>query len=155
MIISVDHGNKSIKTPNALFTSGLISSEGLQGFKTDYICWNGRYYTLTEQRISYLRDKTEDERFYVLTLFASGIVSDLGLEVNGGMGKQIKEYLALFKTCIYTSLESVIHRTAVIDNGIVDIATCEGCEFAAIRLVLQSGTADGLTTDGIEVIIGQ
>ena len=85
----------------------------------------------------------------------SGIVSDLGLEVNGGMGKQIKEYLALFKTCIYTSLESVIHRTAVIDNGIVDIATCEGCEFAAIRLVLQSGTADGLTTDGIEVIIGQ
>ena len=70
MIISVDHGNKSIKTPNALFTSGLISSEGLQGFKTDYICWNGRYYTLTEQRISYLRDKTEDERFYVLTLFA-------------------------------------------------------------------------------------
>ena len=70
MIISVDHGNKSIKTPNALFTSGLISSEGLQGFKTDYICWNGRYYTLTEQRISYLRDKTEDERFYILTLFA-------------------------------------------------------------------------------------
>ena len=70
MIISVDHGNKSIKTPNALFTSGLISSEGLQGFKTDYICWNGRYYTLTEQRIAYLRDKTEDERFYVLTLFA-------------------------------------------------------------------------------------
>jgi plasmid segregation protein ParM len=70
MIISVDHGNKSIKTPNTLFTSGLISSEGLQGFKTDYICWNGRYYTLTEQRISYLRDKTEDERFYVLTLFA-------------------------------------------------------------------------------------
>ena len=53
MIISVDHGNKSIKTPNTLFTSGLISSEGLQGFKTDYICWNGRYYTLTEQRISY------------------------------------------------------------------------------------------------------
>ena len=35
MIISVDHGNKSIKTPNALFTSGLISSEGLQGFKTE------------------------------------------------------------------------------------------------------------------------
>ena len=70
MIISVDHGNKSIKTPNALFTSGLISSEGLQGFKTDYICWNGHYYTLTEQRIAYLRDKTEDERFYVLTLFA-------------------------------------------------------------------------------------
>ena len=52
MIISVDHGNKSIKTPNTLFTSGLISSEGLQGFKTDYICWNGRYYTLTKPKTS-------------------------------------------------------------------------------------------------------
>lgn len=56
MIISVDHGNKSIKTPNALFTSGLIVSEGLQGFKTDYICWNNKYYTLTEQRIAYIID---------------------------------------------------------------------------------------------------
>ena len=27
MIISVDHGNKSIKTPHLLFTSGLVESE--------------------------------------------------------------------------------------------------------------------------------
>ena len=70
MIISVDHGNKSIKTPHAIFTSGLVMSDGLQGFKTDYIGWNGKYYSLTERRISYLRDKTEDDRFYILTLFA-------------------------------------------------------------------------------------
>jgi len=70
MIISVDHGNKSIKTAHAVFTSGLIVSEGIPGFKTDYIFWNDRYYTLTEQRIAYLRDKTQDDRFYVLTLFA-------------------------------------------------------------------------------------
>ena len=42
---------------------------GLHGLEL-YICWNNKYYTLTEQRIAYLRDKTEDERFYVLTLFA-------------------------------------------------------------------------------------
>ena len=70
MIISVDHGNKSIKTPHAIFTSGLVMSDGLQGFKTDYIGWNGKYYSLTERRISYLRDKTEDNRFFILTLFA-------------------------------------------------------------------------------------
>ena len=70
MIISVDHGNKSIKTPHAIFTSGLVMSDGLQGFKTDYIGWNGQYYSLTERRISYLRDKTEDDRFFILTLFA-------------------------------------------------------------------------------------
>ena len=70
MIISVDHGNKSIKTPHAIFTSCLVMSDGLQGFKTDYIGWNGKYYSLTERRISYLRDKTEDDRFFILTLFA-------------------------------------------------------------------------------------
>ena len=70
MIISFDHGNKSIKTPHAIFTSGLVMSDGLQGFKTDYIGWNGKYYSLTERRISYLRDKTEDDRFFILTLFA-------------------------------------------------------------------------------------
>ena len=70
MMISVDHGNKSIKTPHAIFTSGLVMSDGLQGFKTDYIGWNGKYYSLTERRISYLRDKTEDDRFFILTLFA-------------------------------------------------------------------------------------
>ena len=70
MIISVDHGNKSIKTPNLLFTSGLIESETKPGLQGDFIHWEGRYYSLTEKRISYLRDKTEDDRFYVLTLFA-------------------------------------------------------------------------------------
>ena len=58
MIISVDHGNKSIKTPRLLFTSGLIESDTRPGIKTDCIFWNGKYYTLTEKRISYLRDKT-------------------------------------------------------------------------------------------------
>ena len=78
MIISVDHGNKSIKTPRLLFTSGLIESDTRPGIKTDCIFWNGKYYTLTEKRISYLRDKTEDDRFYVLTLFA--IAKELELD---------------------------------------------------------------------------
>ncbi len=70
MIVSVDHGNKSIKTPHDVFTSGLVVSNGMPGFKTEYILWEDRVYTLTERRISYLRDKTVDERFFVLTLFA-------------------------------------------------------------------------------------
>lgn len=69
MIISVDHGNKSIKTPHTMFTSGLIES-GAKLTGSDYIFWGGKYYTLTERRITYMRDKTEDDRFYILTLFA-------------------------------------------------------------------------------------
>lgn len=39
----------------------------VQGDIRDY---RGKYYTLTDQRIPYRRDKTEDERFFILTLFA-------------------------------------------------------------------------------------
>ena len=34
------------------------------------VAYRGKYYTLTDQRIPYRRDKTEDERFFILTLFA-------------------------------------------------------------------------------------
>lgn len=70
MIVSVDHGNKAIKTPHDSFTSGLVVSEGKPGFRQEYIFWQNKYYMLTERRIAYLRDKTEDDRFFVLTLFA-------------------------------------------------------------------------------------
>lgn len=70
MIISVDHGNKSVKTPNRLFTSGIIETDSRLGVQADTIFWGGKYYSLTEKRISYMRDKTEDDRFYALTLFA-------------------------------------------------------------------------------------
>ena len=70
MIISVDHGNKSVKTPHRLFTSGIIETESRLSMQTDTIFWGGKYYSLTEKRIAYMRDKTEDDRFYILTLFA-------------------------------------------------------------------------------------
>lgn len=70
MLIAIDHGNKQIKTVHAMpFTSGLIQSDAL-GFGTDYLAYQGKYYALTDQRIPYRRDKTEDERFFILTLFA-------------------------------------------------------------------------------------
>ena len=70
MLIAVDHGNKQIKTVHAPpFTSGLIQSD-TPGFGTDALAYRGKYYTLTDQRIPYRRDKTEDERFFILTLFA-------------------------------------------------------------------------------------
>ena len=52
MIVSIDHGNKSIKTPTLLFTSGLVESTTKPGIQGDCIFWNGKYYSLTEKRIS-------------------------------------------------------------------------------------------------------
>ena len=70
MLIAIDHGNKQIKTlHHTPFTSGLIQSDA-PGFGNDVLQYQGKYYTLTNQRIPYRRDKTEDERFFILSLFA-------------------------------------------------------------------------------------
>ena len=70
MLISIDHGNKQVKTiHHAPFTSGLVCSE-VRPFGGETLTYQGQYYTLTDQRIPNRRDKTEDERFFVLTLFA-------------------------------------------------------------------------------------
>ena len=71
------------------------------------------------------------------------------------MCKQIKECFTLFGAGVHTALDPVIHCAAVIDNGVIDIPARKGGKFTAIGLVLQSCTTDGLTTDGIEVIVGQ
>ena len=36
----------------------------------DCIEYAGRYWTLSESRIFYMRDKTQDDRYFILTLFA-------------------------------------------------------------------------------------
>ena len=70
MLIAIDHGNYAIKTPNFTFVSGLIESEVIPAIPDDVIFYNKRYYALTERRITYRRDKTKDETYFILTLFA-------------------------------------------------------------------------------------
>lgn len=70
MLIAIDHGNKLVKIPNhALFTSGLQQSE-TPPYGGETLKYKGKYYTLSEKRIPYHRDKTEDKRFFILSLFA-------------------------------------------------------------------------------------
>ncbi len=72
MLIAVDHGNKQIKTVHCPpFVSGLTESTQ-KPFGRDVLAWQDKYYTLSGQRIPYRRNKTEDDRFFVLTLFAIG-----------------------------------------------------------------------------------
>lgn len=70
MIISVDHGNKQIKTAHKIFSSGLVESNSISPLGGDTICFQGKFYSLTDKRIAYMRDKTQDDRFFILTLFA-------------------------------------------------------------------------------------
>lgn len=70
MLIAIDHGNKQIKCAHKTFTSGLIESHTRPPFGHDILKYKDRYYALSEQRIPYMRDKSADNRFFILTLFA-------------------------------------------------------------------------------------
>lgn len=109
-MIAIDHGNRNMKTENLIFTSGLQVSEKQPPFG-DYMIYQERYYTLTEQRIPYQKDKTQDERFFELTVFSitkelarehedlSGRILQVSLPVGlppkhyGSLWQQFEKYL--------------------------------------------------------------
>ena len=68
--VAVDHGNRNMKTYHFIFTSGLNVLDKKPARGEQYLQYEGKYYTLSEQRIPYQRDKTLDFRFFILTLFA-------------------------------------------------------------------------------------
>lgn len=68
--VAVDHGNRNIKTKNFIFTTGLNVLDKRPARGESYLKYEGKYYTLSERRIPYQRDKTQDPRFFILTLFA-------------------------------------------------------------------------------------
>ena len=71
----------------------------------EYLHYNGRYYALAEQRIPYMRDKTVDDRFFILTLFAVAMeaekqmlnAQDTILQAVLPVGLPPKHYGALYR----------------------------------------------------------
>lgn len=102
--VPIDHGNRNLKTEQHVFTSGILESD-CKPVLGEFLQYNGRYYTLSEQRIPYMRDKSSDERFFILTLF--GIVMEAEcqrinaentiLQVELPVGLPPKHYGALHK----------------------------------------------------------
>ena len=61
-----------MKTENCEFNSGVEILDTLPGeLEEKVIEYEGKYYMTTNRRISYMEDKTADDRYYILTLFAS------------------------------------------------------------------------------------
>ncbi len=94
MIISVDTGNKKMKTENCEFNSGVEILNTLPGELEEVIEYEGKYYVTTNRRISYMEDKTADERYFILTLFA--IAKELSYrEKNEGLRSQTLQEIEL------------------------------------------------------------
>ncbi len=70
MIIGVDHGYGCIKTPNHIFTTGITEYEKEPYTIQNVVKFNGKYYVCGSGRQSLVRDKTEDDSYYILTLAA-------------------------------------------------------------------------------------
>ena len=93
MLIAIDHGNKQVKTVHCPpFVSGLQQSS-TRPFGRDVLEYQNNYYTLSARRIPYQKDKTADERYFILTLFAianeieqAGVYADVVLPVELAIG---------------------------------------------------------------------
>ena len=70
MLIAIDHGNYAIKTPHDSFMAGLAQHSTRPPMAEEVIEYEGCFWTLSGQRLAYRRDKTRDESYFILTLFA-------------------------------------------------------------------------------------
>ena len=70
MLFSLDHGNYAIKSMSDSFISGLSEHSVQPPLASDIIEYEDRFWTLSGNRIAFMQDKSKDNRFFILTLFA-------------------------------------------------------------------------------------
>ncbi len=116
MLIAIDHGNKQMKTVcRPPFVSGLAEST-TKPFGSDILVYQNRYYALSNQRIPYKRDKTEDDRFFILTLF--GIAQELQAKgIYGGNTQRIQ--LAVGLPPAHYGAQNKVFTRYFLDRGVV------------------------------------
>jgi len=72
IVIPIDHGNRLTKTLTHVFPSSFIESKFLPSIGGDVLSYENKTYTLVDQSLPVLNDKTENERYFILSLFAIG-----------------------------------------------------------------------------------
>ncbi|SHJ79726.1 ParM/StbA family protein [Paramaledivibacter caminithermalis] len=70
-IISIDHGNKQIKSEYGIkYDTGYTVMEKEPVTNKNVLKYNGEYYVIGEGRFSVMNDKTIDDKFFILSLKA-------------------------------------------------------------------------------------
>lgn len=85
-IFGIDHGNGAVKGGNVNIPCGLVSyvSEPGRFMNEDILEYDGRYFTLSDKRMPFKEDKTSDEDYFILTLFALAMEARAeGTSLNG------------------------------------------------------------------------
>ena len=147
MLIAIDHGNKQIKTNHRTFTSGFFESSTRPPFGKDVLFYNDKYYTLSDKRIPYMRDKTSDDRYFILTLFAiafelkeRGITQGEITEIELGVGLPPAHFGAQYEKFTKYFLDRGIIEFTLDDNPIaikITNASCFPQAYAATMPIFQ------------------
>lgn len=69
-LLAIDHGNEYIKTLHDIFPSSVHAYDREPPMAKEWIKHRGKYYCLSGDPAGYKRDKTQDESYLVLTMFA-------------------------------------------------------------------------------------
>ena len=68
MIIGIDHGFGAVKSLHFVLTTGITEYEKEPYTTKDVIKYDGKYYVCGSGRQTLVRDKTQDDSYYILTL---------------------------------------------------------------------------------------
>ena len=150
--IAVDHGNRNMKTCSQVFTTGLTIQDKKPARGEKFLFYEGKYYVLSENRIPYQRDKTQDDRFFILTLFA--IVKELEenpqiqpedvIQVDLPIGLPPKHYAELCER--YAAMMTMIEKLQQIPKVVgIDIGG-----FTTDYLLMRKGNPDMEACDSME-----
>ena len=71
-VISIDRGNRHIKTLSHVFAASFMESGYLPNFDNTVLKYRGKEYILTDGNMPQKMNKTEDISYFILTLFAIG-----------------------------------------------------------------------------------
>lgn len=72
LIFGIDHGNGNMKGESVCFPCGLVRyvSEPGRFMNEDILEYQGTYYTLSDTKMPFKADKTVDDDYFILTLYA-------------------------------------------------------------------------------------
>lgn len=107
MLLGIDNGNSFTKTHHHKFPSGLRKMSTRPPSMKDVIEFGGSYYSLSSDRSAYIKDKTENETMFVLSLF--GIAKEAKTERLLGTGLIDIDLAIGLPVAHYTTLKDKYH----------------------------------------------
>ncbi len=132
LLVPVDTGNKQIKTPRHIFTAGLTCHDSYPPFGKDVIQYKGKYYTLSDQRVPYMRDKTAAERYFILSLFGIACEVRAYPQAYAAITPMIAQ-LQGYSKALVVDIGGYTADILKISSGMLDLSICDSLEYGTIN----------------------